>query len=524
MATTNQDSPAPEVLASGARRAPAKWWTLLAVCGATFMLLVDVTIVQVALPTIQHRLHASFTDLQWIIDAYALTLAVLILAWGSVSDRVGRKRIFVFGVSLFSIASLLCGLAPSAAVLVWSRALQGVGGAAIFATGLALIGQDFAGAERGKAIALWGATVGGGVAVGPLIGGALTSGFGWRWIFIVNVPIGVATVVVARTTMRNVADPDATRLDLAGLATFSTMMFLFIYGVIRAGSDGFSSRPVLALLAGSVLGLGAFIAVEAGQERAMFDLSLFRKAGFSGVCLATFGIGAGMFALLPFLTLYLQNDLGFSPFQGGLRVLPLTVATFVVPIAIRRPSEKVPPGILLGSGLAFAAIGAALLLGISAGSSWTGLIPGLVIGGIGIGIANPAIAKIGLGVVPPARSGMASGISNTFRIGGLATGVAVLGALFQQGIAASLKPELGPAANGLAKVIDAAGVRAAVAGSSSPVHDDRVAFVAGLHEILLVGAVVVAIGAVVAVALVRARDLHAPSGAPEAAPTAIEVG
>src|SRR5580700_7466765 len=184
-----------------------RWWTLIAVCGATFMLLVDVTIVQVALPTIQRHLGASFSDLQWVIDAYALSLAALILTWGSISDRFGRKRVFIAGLSVFTASSLLCGLGQSITMLIWSRALQGVGGAAMFATGLALIAQDFQGPARGKAIAAWGATVGGAAAVGPIAGGALTSGVGWRWIFIVNVPIGVVAVWFSFTKMHNQKDP-----------------------------------------------------------------------------------------------------------------------------------------------------------------------------------------------------------------------------------------------------------------------------------------------------------------------------
>src|SRR5580700_5468129 len=216
-------------------------WTLIAICAGTFMLLVDVTIVQVALPTIQRHLHASFTDLQWVIDAYALSLAALILTWGSISDRFGRKRVFIAGLTVFTASSLLCGLAQSITMLIWSRALQGVGGAAMFATGLALIAQDFQGPARGKAIAAWGATVGGAAAVGPIAGGALTSGVGWRWIFIVNVLIGVVAVWISSTKMRNQTDPGATRLDVPGLVSFSAAMFLLELGLIRGDSLGWTS-------------------------------------------------------------------------------------------------------------------------------------------------------------------------------------------------------------------------------------------------------------------------------------------
>ncbi|HUZ09422.1 MAG TPA: MFS transporter [Acidimicrobiales bacterium] len=490
-----------------------RWWTLIAVCGATFMLLVDVTIVQVALPTIQRHLGASFTDLQWVIDAYALSLATLILTWGSTADRFGRKRIFVLGLVVFTLASLLCGVATTSTLLIWARALQGVGGAAMFATGLALIGQDFRGAERGKAIAAWGATVGGAVAIGPLIGGVLTNGLGWRWIFFVNVPIGIVTCWLSLTRMVNVGDPGATRLDVAGLVTFSASMFLLVFGIIRGNAEGWTSPFILSLLGSSVLAMLLFVVVEHLQRRPMFDLSLFRKPAFTGVSFATFAIGAGMFAMLPFLTFYLQNDLGYSPLAGGLRLLPATVLTFVVPLAIRPVAERMPPGVVLGAGLAITALGLGAMLGLTVTSTWVALVPGLLLTGFGIGVANPTMARIALGVVPPERSGMASGISNTFRIGGLATGVAALGAIFERGVAASFGTQLGHPEPGLAKVVSSAGVKAAQAASpgrpavTSAAH---VAFMSGLHVILVVGTVLVALGAIAGFALVRARDFHRP--------------
>ena len=485
-------------------------WTLIAVCVGTFMLLVDVTIVQVALPTIQRHLHASFTDLQWVIDAYALALAALILTWGAISDRFGRKRIFIVGLTVFTASSLLCGLAQSINILIWSRALQGVGGAAMFATGLALIAQDFQGSARGKAIAAWAATVGGAVAIGPLVGGVLTSAVGWRWIFIVNVPIGIVAIWLSVAKMRNQKDPGATRLDGLGLVSFAAAMFLLEFGLIRGNSLGWTSGPIIAMFAGSAAAFLAFVFIERHQARPMFDLSLFRKPGFVGVSVGTFAIGGGMFALFPFLTLYLQNDLGFSPLGGGLRLLPLTVLSFAVPFALRGPIHKLAPGLVLGAGLAISAGGIGAMLAVGDHSSWTALIPGMMLSGLGIGIANPAIARVGLGVVPPERSGMASGISNTFRIGGLATGVAALGAIFQQRITSSLSKTVGANAAAVGRVVSSAGVKAAAHGHSNIAEAARNAFVLGLHTILIIGAVVVALGAALAAILVRSKDFHRP--------------
>ena len=485
-----------------------RWWTLVAVCGATFMLLVDITVVQVALPTMQRSLHASFTQLQWVISAYALTLSALILTQGSLADRFGRKRVFVAGLVVFTLASLACALSRTGAELIASRAVQGVGGAGLFATSLALIGQEFQGTHRSAAIAAWSATVGAAVAIGPLVGGALTSGLGWPWIFYVNVPVGVITVVLS-ARMHNVSDPNAKRLDWPGLVTFSGGLFLLVLGLTRGNDDGWSSRIVLTYLAAAGLLLLVFVFVEMRQERPMFDLSLFRKPSFTGVSIATFGIGAGMFAMLPYLTLYLQNYLGLSALQGGLRLLPLTVLAFIVPLASRPITERVPAGLALGVGLGIGGAGLALFHGLSVSSTWKTLLPGLVLAGVGVGIANPAIAKIALGVVPPQRSGMASGISNTFRIGGVATGVAALGAVFQQRLGVTLRTLLGYPHPVVARAVAAGGPHAPAATHAGPrvVEAARHAFVTGMNDIVLVGAATV-LGAAVFTLLVRRKDFY----------------
>jgi len=497
-------------------RLDRRWWTLIAVCGATFMLLVDITVVQVALPTIQRHLGGSFTDLQWVIDAYALTLAAFILTFGSLADRFGRKAVFVLGIGVFTLASLLCGVADSTALLIGARALQGFGGAAMFATGLALIGQEFHGPERGKAIAAWGATVGVAVALGPLVGGGLTDTLGWRWIFFVNAPVGIATIAIAVWRMVNVSDPDAERLDWAGLITFSGSLFLLMLGLLRGNAEGWGSPPIVSLLLGSVLLMVAFVIAELHQSRPMFDLSLFRKPAFVGVSIATFAIGSGMFAMYPYLTLYLQNDLGYSPLVGGLALLPSTVPCFLVPLITRSTAERLPPRIVLGAGLAITAAGLALMYGLTVQSTWTALIPGLLLTGLGIGVSNPAIAKIGLGVVPPQRTGMASGISNTFRIGGLATGVAALGAIFQRHLSTSLGATLGRPSTQLAKALASGGTRAAQRAAPTQhgvLAASHHAFVSGTNEILAIGAIVVFLGSLAGLTLVRARDFYKPAAA-----------
>jgi predicted MFS family arabinose efflux permease len=328
------------------------------------------------------------------------------------------------------------------------------------------------------------------------------------------VPVGIATLWLTLSRTENVRDPGATRLDVAGLLTFSVAMFLLIFGFIRANSDGWTSTTIISLFTASLLMFVLFVVAELHQQRPMFDLSLFRRPSFSGVSIATFAIAGGMFAMYPYLTFYLQNDLGFSPIVGGLCLLPSTVPTFVVPIVFRSRAERLAPRAVLGGGLAVCAAGLFATLAVSTTSGWLVLIPGLVLTGIGVGIANPAIARVALGVVAPERSGMASGISNTFRTAGLATGVAALGAIFQREVTSSLTAHLGAAGPGLAKIVASGGVHAAVVASSGRAGvatAAHAAFVSGLELIVVVGAVVVSAGAVVAYALVRQRDFQ---GAP----------
>ena len=411
-----------------------KWWSLLAVCLATFMLLLDITVVNVALPDIQKELNTDLTGLQWVVDAYTLTLAALTLTMGSLADRFGRRRLFLIGVGLFTLASLLCGLATSATFLHLARGLQGIGGAAMFATSLALIAQEFQGPERGTAIAAWGATIGGAVAVGPLVGGALTDAFGWEWIFFVNVPIGIGTVILARTQAGESRDPDAKRLDWAGLITFSLGLFALIFGLLRGNAEGWGSALIVGSLIAAAVLLVAFVLFEWRQEHAMFDLSLFRKPAFSGVSYGTFAIGAGMFSMFLYITIYMQSVIGMTPLEAGVRFLPLTLFAFIVPLATRNLVARFPARVPLTIGLTLVGVGLLLMRGAKPDSEWTTLLAGFMVSGFGIGLSNPSIASTALGVVPAARSGMASGINNTMRIAGVATGIAALGAVLQSKI------------------------------------------------------------------------------------------
>ena len=308
-----------------------KWWTLTAVSVATFMLLLDITVVNVALPSIREDLGASFSDLQWVVDAYALTLAALVLSAGSLADRVGRRRVFTAGLAIFSVASLLCALAPDPTFLNLSRALQGVGGAVMFAVSLALIAQEFpAGRERATAMGVYGATIGVAVAIGPLIGGALTDGLGWQSIFYLNVPIGLAAIAITRAKLRESRDPDATRIDWPGVVTFTGALFMLVLALVRGNDEGWGSTMIVSLLAGAGSAMAAFVAIESRVREPMLPLGLFRRASFTGVQLAAFALSVSVFALFLYTSLYLQDYLGYSPFEAGLRYLPITVVTFLM--------------------------------------------------------------------------------------------------------------------------------------------------------------------------------------------------
>ncbi len=487
-----------------------KWWTLVAVCTAIFMLLLDITVVNVALPDIQRDLDASFAQLQWVVDAYALTLATTVLAAGSLADLFGRRRVFTMGLVLFTGASFACGISNDAGVLIGARAVQGVGGGIMFAVSLALLANAFQGRERGTAFGIWGATTGAAVAIGPLVGGILTEWVGWRWIFFINIPIGIAAIALTTLRVDESKSPGSARVDWLGTAALTGSLFLLVYGLLQGNEKGWSSALILGCLIGAVVLLLAFAAIELSRRDPMLDLALFRNAPFVGAQIAAFAISSSIFAAFLYLTLYLQNVLGYSPLAAGLRFLPLSLAAFVVAAISGNLTSRVSARWLMGSGLAIIGISLLLMSRVEVDSGWTLLLPGFVLAGIGIGLTNPALASTAVGVVSPERSGMASGTNSTFRQVGIATGIAGLGALFQATIGSKLTPP-GGSAPGHDLV-------AAVASGAFPpgiAPEARAAFVDSLGSILTVAAIVALAGAVLVVVLLRGIELpqgHAPAG------------
>ena len=490
------------------------------------MLLLDVTVVNVALPDIQSDLGASFNELQWVIDAYALTLAATMLIFGSVADRIGRRRVFAIGLGLFSVSSLACGLAHDPVVLDVLRGVQGFGGAAMLSTGLALIAAAYEGRERSTALAVWGATTAGAVAIGPLIGGALVDLFSWEAIFFVNVPIGIATAALVIRAVPESRDPSATGpLDLGGLVTGAAAMSLLVLALFRGNDEGWGSALILGLLGGSAALLAAFVAIERRVAQPLLDLDLFRKPTTAGASLAIFATAISVFAMLTFLVLYIQNALGYSAFETGLRLFPLTVASFFAAAAGARLADRIELRFLLAAGLVFAGVGMLLNTAVDPDSDWTVLLPGGVFIGAGAGLVNPAVAAAALGAAPVVKSGMASGLNSTFRLLGVAVGVAALGAMLEHRVHEKLSELLPNAPSGLADVVATGNVDAAAAAAppdaaSQVASAANVAFVYGLDEVFLAAAIVAFAGAALSLLLVRQRDVSASHGDAPAAATA----
>ena len=491
-------------------------------CLGTFMLLLDITIVNVALPDIQVALHSSFSDLQWVVDAYALTLAAFLLTAGSLADMYGRRLMYLIGLVIFTAASALCGFAQTTLMLQLSRGLQGVGGAIMFAVSLALLADAFRGKERGIAFGIWGAVTGLAVAIGPLAGGVLTTGLSWRWIFFVNVPFGVAAVVIAMLRVAESRAPQASGPDWVGFVLFTVALSSLVYGLIESNQKSFTDRLVLGCFALAAVLLVAFVIAELRMTHPMFDLTLFKLPTFSGGSVAAFGLSASIFSMLLYLVLYLQDILGFSALGTGVRVMVLSGAILVTATLAGRLSSKVPVRLLIGPGLILIGVGLLLMRGLNAGSGWTHLIPGMIVGGLGIGLVNPPLASTAVGVVAPQRAGMASGINSTFRQVGIATGIALLGTLFSSQVKSVVQAKVAtvPGLSGKgAEVVSA--VQSGKVGTligSLPAQArqavgtiTRTAFTTGLNQILLVAAIIAFVAGVVSLAAIRGKDFASQS-------------
>jgi EmrB/QacA subfamily drug resistance transporter len=405
--------------------------TITVACIATAMLMLDISVINTALSAIASGLKTGLGGLQWVVDAYALTLAATVLTAGAMADRLGRRRLFLAGLSVFIVASAACGAAGTIDTLIAARAVQGLGAALLLATALALIAQVTPQPkQRAKALAAYGASIGAAFAIGPFIGGALTETLGWRAIFLINVPIGIVALLIAVRRVGEGRDPHARRVDWPGQATLIGGLFLLTLALLRGNATGWGNPGMLAALAGAALLLGGFIAIEHYSNAPMLPLSLFRERRFTGAQVVVFGISSSFFAVFLYMTLYLQGVLGLSPIQTGLVYLPGTTLMFIVSARTPQFGTRVRPAKLAAGGLALVAGGMlSMLLTTTTTSSWAAILPDVLICCLGAGIFNPAASALALNALPTHQSGLAAGANATFRQAGTAIGIAALGTL-----------------------------------------------------------------------------------------------
>jgi EmrB/QacA subfamily drug resistance transporter len=481
-----------------------KWLPLTTVSLGTFMLLIDVTIVNVALPDMAKDLHSSFSSLQWVIDIYALSLAALLLGIGAYSDKVGRRPVYIVGLAVFALSSLSCGLAPDTTVLIASRGVQGIGAAAMFATTIALLSTSYEGRDRGIAFGVWGAINGAAAAAGPIIGGLLTQGLSWRWIFFVNLPISVAAITLSVLALDKHEPRREGRVDLPGTIAFTLCAGAVTYALTRASDAGWGSPQTVGLLAVSAVALLAFVAIEARSRRPLLDLQLLRRPRFSAVLVGGFVLPLAAFSYLTYVSLWLQSVHGMSPIGAGAAFLPLSIASLTVSLTIGRflhtPTAQ---RWSLTVGLALIGAGGLLAAHLGADSDWRSVFIGLLVNGIGVGLVSPPLASAALAAVPPQLGGMASGALNTMRQLGYALGIAGLGVILQSRIADSLSHSPGVTDSGrLAKTV-AGGQSQAVLHAAPPAargaldHAISSAFASGLNATLVIGGIAGLVGSVV---------------------------
>jgi EmrB/QacA subfamily drug resistance transporter len=493
-----------------------KWLPLIAVCLGTFMLLVDVTIVTVALPDMAVDLSTSFSALQWVVDIYTLVLAALLLGMGAVADLRGRRRLYIGGLAVFAVASLASGLAHSTTMLIAARGVQGVGGAAMYATTIALLSSSYQGRDRGIAFGVWGAVSGAAAAAGPILGGLLTQSLSWRWIFFVNLPVSVVAIVMSRRALAPDRPAGARQLDLPGLATFTLAAGAATYGLIRAAADGWTGGVTIGLLAAGLAAFAAFAVVEHRSSAPLLDLSLLRRPAFAGVLAAALLLNAAAFAYLPYTSLWLQTVLRLSPIRAGLvGSAPMSLAAFVVSALIGRFLHATNPRWIIGGGMALVGAGALLQATLSAQSGQLALLPGLIVAGIGVGLATPTLVSSAMGAVPQQSGGMAAGAVNTARQLGFTFGVAVLGSAFAARVAHLLaaggaRRVSAPAISGGQAQAVLARVPAAQRGQLDQLI--HAASAGGLNAALLIAGAVGLAGAAIAVLTMR-RPASAEAGA-----------
>jgi EmrB/QacA subfamily drug resistance transporter len=466
-----------------------KWWTLAAVAFGLFMIMLDNTVVNVALPSIGRDFDTDLSELEWVVNGYALTFGVLMLTGGKLADLLGRRRIFIAGLAIFTLASLACGLATSAEFLIGARIVQGVGSALMNPATLSIIIATFPPRQRGMAIGIWAGVSAMALAIGPLLGGIITEHIDWSWVFFINIPVGVLGIVVARLVIDESRDTSAVqRLDLPGLAVSAIALFALTYGLIEANQHGWTSPLILSLFAVAAVGLVGFVLLEQHQRVPMLDLSLFRNPTFAGANAVMMLVGLAMFGVFLFVTLYMQNVLGYSPTEAGATFLPMTILIVLLAPVAGKLSDHVGSRWLMASGMTLVSVSLLLDTRLDAGSNFWDILPPLIVGGIGMAFAMTPTTAAAMGSVPVDKAGVGSAVLNSMRQVGGSLGIAVLGAIIVSYI--SVEP---------------------------PDPRAQEEFVEGFHSALYVAAAIALAGAIVAVSTVRKVTHPETAALPEAA-------
>jgi EmrB/QacA subfamily drug resistance transporter len=506
-----------------------KWWTLGAMCFALFMIMLDNTVVNVALPSIQRELHASLSGLEWTVNAYTLSFAVLLVTGGRLGDIFGRRRMFLGGVVLFAVASAGIGLAPTDSWLVIGRAIQGIGAAFMMPGTLSIISNTFPPQERGRAIGTWAGVSALALALGPVVGGALTEYVSWRAIFYINVPVAAGAVAVTLFAAHESRDETIDRsVDVPGIAALSVGLTGLVLGLVEANSWGWGSTRILGLFAAAVIGLVAFVVIEMRVKAPMVQFEFFKSRSFFGANTIAFIVSFAMLAMFFFTALYIQNVLGYSPLQAGIRFLPSTLMIVLIAPIAGRLADKIGPRIPMTAGLTLAAVALFMQTQLTDDSGYSTLLPAFVLMGIGMALVMSPMSTAAMNAVSVNKAGVASGILSMNRMIGGTFGVAVLGALFQSMSQNRLVSNLANTpltpgqrtaiADGLGQGTQ--GVHTADPALAAQIaHATRDAFIHGFTGAMLVSTIVAAVGAGVALATIETVKRRRPDPArqPEAA-------
>jgi EmrB/QacA subfamily drug resistance transporter len=455
---------------TGPRR---RWLTLAAVSFGLFMIMLDNTVVNVALPSIQEDLRADLSELEWVVAGYALTFAALMLIGGKVADAYGRRLVFIVGIVVFTLASLWCGLADSGEMLIAARVVQGAGAALMNPATLSIIAATFPPAQRGAAIGIWAGVSALALAIGPLVGGLLTQHLSWNWIFFVNVPVGIAAITASVLLIDESKDATHERLDIPGLFTSAVGLFALTYGFIEANTYGWTSTRILGSFVVAAVALVAFVQLERHQRAPMLPLDLFKNRTYTGANTVILLVALAMFGVFFFVSLYMQNILGFSAVQTGAAFLPMTILIILIAPIAGRTTDRFGSRALMTAGMLLVAGQLLYFSRLDVDSTFWNLLPGLLIGGAGMAMTMTPSAAAATRAVPVDKAGVGAAVLNAFRQVGGSLGIAVMGAIMAHETAGRTSPE---------------------------------AFIDGFQRSLLVAALIALVGAIVSFVLVRPHE------------------